>query len=72
MEIKRAIELIKESHPYAVKYKGVEEDEALQLLISIAERVQQLESIHPEDLEDSNMLKRVVKIINELINDTKP
>lgn len=36
-EIREAIEIVKKSHPYATKYKGVKEDEALQTLITLAE-----------------------------------
>ena len=39
MDIKTAIELVKKSHPYATKYKGVKEDEALQILIDVATQV---------------------------------
>jgi len=36
-EIREAMELVKKSHPYATKYKGVKEDEALQTLIELAQ-----------------------------------
>lgn len=38
-ELRKAIELVKKSHPYATKYKGVKEDEALQTLVTFAEQV---------------------------------
>mgnify|MGYP001614360686 CR=1 FL=1 len=38
-EIREVIDLVKKSHPYATKYKGVKEDEALQLLVDFATQV---------------------------------
>lgn len=43
MSLKEAIEVVKKSHPYATKYKGVKEDEALQKLVEVAELLEQVE-----------------------------
>lgn len=53
MELKEAIEIVKKSYPYAIKYTGVKEDEALQKLIAVAETLlriceEKLEALIPE------------------------
>ena len=49
-ELKEAIELVKKSHPYATKYKGVAEDEALQTLVALAQQYLDIKRM-PNDFE---------------------
>ena len=42
MEVIKAIKLVEKQHPYAIKYKGIEEDEALQTVLSTIKKLPQL------------------------------
>ena len=62
MDIKIAIELVKKSHPYATKYRGVKEDEALQVLVDLAQRYLKME-MPPKTFEDYLMEKHAEQYI---------
>ncbi len=48
-KVKAAVELVKKSHPYATKYKGVAEDEVLQILVALATEYLQIAGRMPEE-----------------------
>ena len=55
-KVKAAVELVKKSHPYATKYKGVAEDEALQTLVALATEYLQVSGKMPE--EENNAFEK--------------
>ena len=51
-EIKKAIELVKLAYPYSSKYKGLKEDEALQLLLDLAQQVINVKISQQDEIAD--------------------